>query len=250
MAKPLKVKLLSRAKPSYWARYFDDPNQPVHGNCQFIFDADATDYDWLIVYEQFPRGGRFGASEKLHCASENTLLLTTEPPTIKRYPSVFTQQFGHVLTSHPEDTLPHRSRIYSQPALKWFYGTNQQGGMSIAELKREQPSKTEQLSTVCSSKQQGHTLHRRRYDFVQYLRGEVPELDVFGRGVREVDDKADALRPYRYHLAIENYLGQHHWTEKLSDSFPRPLPAAVLRLPQHDRLLPRGSRRSDRYRKP
>ena len=215
----LKVKLLSRAQPSYWARYFEDPGQPVRGNCEFTFDADATDYDWLVVYEQFPRGGRFGSSEQLQCASENTLLLTTEPPTIKRYSHVFTKQFGHVLTSHPESTLAHRNRIYSQPALKWFYGTNQESGLSIAQLKREQPSKTEQISTVCSNKQQGHTLHRRRYEFVQHLRGVVPELDVFGRGVRPVNDKAEALRPYRYHLAIENYLGQHHWTEKLSDSF-------------------------------
>ncbi len=219
MSAKLKIKLLSRAQPSYWSRYFEDPNQPVHGACEFTFDSDATNYDWLVVYEQFPRGSRFRTSEQLQCAPENTLLLTTEPPTIKRYPHVFTRQFGHVLTSHPETLLSHHSRIYSQPALKWFYATNQDNGVPIAELKREKPDKSKQLSTVCSSKQQGHTLHRRRYDFVQHLRGEIAELDVFGRGVRPVNDKAEALRPYRYHLAIENYLGKHHWTEKLSDSF-------------------------------
>ena len=34
-----------------------------------------------------------------------------------------------------------------------------------------------------------------------------------------MQDKAEALRPYRYHVAIENHVGQHHWTEKLADAF-------------------------------
>ena len=34
-----------------------------------------------------------------------------------------------------------------------------------------------------------------------------------------LDDKADCLRDYRYHIAIENFIGEHHWTEKLADPF-------------------------------
>ena len=34
-----------------------------------------------------------------------------------------------------------------------------------------------------------------------------------------MDDKANALDIYRYHIAIENFRGPHHWTEKLSDPF-------------------------------
>lgn len=44
-------------------------------------------------------------------------------------------------------------------------------------------------------------------------------MDVFGHGVRPMDDKAEALDSYRYHIAIENHLCLHHWTEKLADSF-------------------------------
>ena len=32
-------------------------------------------------------------------------------------------------------------------------------------------------------------------------------------------DKAEALDTYRYHIAIENHRGLHHWTEKLADPF-------------------------------
>ena len=79
--------------------------------------------------------------------------------------------------------------------------------------------KTADLSTVCSSKRQGHTLHRQRYDFTQALKAKLPFMEIYGHGVRPMVDKADALDPYRYHLAIENHLGPHHWTEKLADPF-------------------------------
>ncbi len=42
-------------------------------------------------------------------------------------------------------------------------------------------------------------------------------MDIFGHGVRPVENKFDALDPYRYHLAIENHTALHHWTEKLAD---------------------------------
>jgi hypothetical protein len=44
-------------------------------------------------------------------------------------------------------------------------------------------------------------------------------LDVFGHGVKLMDDKAESLDDYWYHVAIENYQGEHHWTEKLADAF-------------------------------
>ena len=44
------------------------------------------------------------------------------------------------------------------------------------------------------------------------------DLETFGRQTpHPLDDKADCLRGYRYHVAIENFVGPHHWTEKLAD---------------------------------
>ena len=42
--------------------------------------------------------------------------------------------------------------------------------------------------------------------------------EVFGHGVRPLDDKAEALDPYRYHVAVENHVCPDHWTEKLADA--------------------------------
>lgn len=81
------------------------------------------------------------------------------------------------------------------------------------------PPKSATISTVCSSKQQKHTLHKQRYDFTFWLKQKLPEIDIFGHGVRFIQNKYEAVEPYRYHLAIENYVGTHHWTEKLADPF-------------------------------
>lgn len=80
-------------------------------------------------------------------------------------------------------------------------------------------SKEKVISTICSNKRQRHTLHNKRYKFTKALKARLPALDIYVHGVREMDDKAEALTAYRYHLAIENYRGIHHWTEKLADVF-------------------------------
>ncbi len=200
-----------------WLRQF--PGQiPEWGDCRFIFDIDAREYDWLVVYSDLPRNppGR----ELLACSRENTLLVTTEPSSIKAYGSDYTAQYGAVLTSQAEWALPHPGRIFSQPALFWYYGFNRNQMISYDQMISAPPlNKTRDLSTVCSSKQQRHTLHKRRYQFTQEIKKRVPSMEIFGHGVRAMDDKAEALDPYRYHLSIENYIGPHHWTEKLADAF-------------------------------
>ncbi len=45
------------------------------------------------------------------------------------------------------------------------------------------------------------------------------QLDFYGRGIRDIQDKWEAIVPYRYHIAIENSEVEHYWTEKLADSF-------------------------------
>ena len=186
---------------------------PVWGSCRFVF-GNEQNYDWLIVYDDFK------GEIKLNCPRNNTLLVTTEPSPIKTYESIYTRQFGHVLTGQEDWALKHHGKIYSQPALFWFYGANQNESLSYDQIASNLPlNKTSTISTVTSSKRQKHTLHAKRYDFIKKLQQRLPELERFGKGIREVDDKASALDPYKYHIAIENHICDHWWTEKLSDSF-------------------------------
>lgn len=192
------------------------------GKCRFLFDLEERHYDWLVVYDDLPprRNERFSrGGEVLACSREHSLLITSEPGPVKRYGHGFLRQFGHVLTSQESWRIRHPGAIFSQPALIWFYGRRCARG-SWDHMRAHPPlAKLRELSTVCSSKRQGHTLHRRRHDFVQSLAIRLPGMEVFGRGVRPINDKAEALDSFRYHLAIENHIAPHHWTEKLADAF-------------------------------
>ena len=219
----LRVKLLSSLPVAGWLHQFPH-GEPVWGNCEFVFERDAREYDWLLVYDDLPaRPGepRKTTREDLACAPAHTLLVTTEPSSVKIYGDDYTRQFGAVLTSQPAWALPHPRRIFSQPALHWFYGVGSREIESFDRMLEQPPSdKSRDVSMVYSPKAMRHTLHHHRAGFMRWLVEHMPELDTFGRQTaRPLDDKAECLRDYRYHVAIENFIGEHHWTEKLADPF-------------------------------
>lgn len=221
-ASPIKVKFLSKAQGQGqsvepWLRLFPCGN-PVLGRCEFIFDPYCRDYDWIVVYDELPKAK--GREEVLACPRENTLLVTVEPSSIKTYGDAFLKQFGYILTGQEDWALRHPGKIWSQPALIWFYGSHATQGKNFDTIVAHPPTdKTEILSTVCSTKRQGHTLHRQRYVFTQELKKRLPYLAHYGRGVRDMADKSEALDHYKYHIAIENHRSPHWWTEKISDAF-------------------------------
>ncbi|MEI6177785.1 MAG: glycosyltransferase family 10 [Verrucomicrobiota bacterium] len=209
----LHIKLIARGKDgTAWAKQLPESGS-FTGECSFHFDRDEPHYDWLVVIDDVSRKLTTPA-EKLRCADEHTLLVTTEPPTITHFGKAFCAQYAHVMTSQPPEALQHPNRIYSHTGNLWF------NGHSYRDLHgKPLPQKTRDLSTVCSSKQQKHTIHNDRYQFSHWLMQQIPSIDLYGHGSRFIEHKYDALDPYLFHLAIENHQGLHHWTEKLADSF-------------------------------
>ena len=221
MSTPIRVKFLSRVRlpdanigDDYLRRF---PNRdPVWGNCRFIFDRDCREYDWLVVYDDLPRDSPV---ERLACPREHTILITGEPSSITHYGRSFLRQFGHVLTGQEPWALKHPGVIRRQPGLLWFYGGSDLRGTYDCLVNTPPPQKTKAISTVCSTKAMRHTLHSLRLDFTRRLMNDLPEFDVFGYGMGHLENKADAIDPYRFHLVIENHSCPHHWTEKLADAF-------------------------------
>ena len=115
--------------------------------------------------------------------------------------------------------MRHPGAIFRQPGLVWFYADSDPRGTYDSIRDHVPLAKSREISAVCSNKRQKHTLHRRRYEFVMAMKSRIAEMELFGRGIRFVEDKADALDPFKYHVAIENFYGLHHWTEKLADPF-------------------------------
>ena len=172
---------------------------------EFIYDPACDEYDWLVVFDEMP-----AASEELRCPPERTILCTWEPVSIKGYSRAYTRQFGHLLTNRPPEAERHPRYRLGRGYFIWFVHDIPK----VVELS----AKTKALSAVCSAKQMKHTKHRARFKLVEALAKAVPDMDWFGKGVRPLARKEDALVPYRYHIAIENHIGAHHWTEKFADA--------------------------------
>ena len=234
----ITVKLMARM-PSHSAnRHFGRqlPENLIKGKCRFVFDAETEDYDWLVVYHDIYRqhGGATGM-ERLKCPRANTILITTEPSTITVYGTDYLQQYGTVITSQEPWVIKHPGAVFTQPGLIWFYGMPfSEEKDSVAHLKPTEKSKVQtyddmrvasppvkdrMISTVCSNRKGRLTLHSRRLRFTNQLKERIPELEVFGHGIKPISDKAEALDPFQYHIAIENHVCPHHLTEKLPDAF-------------------------------
>jgi hypothetical protein len=197
-------------------------NNSQWGNCCFSFDIDAKEYDWLVVYNDLPREHMSLSTEKLCCPREKTILITTEPSSITVYGTDYLRQYGLIITSQEPWAIKHPNVVFTQPGLIWFYGFPYAGGKIITydDMKNAPPpAKSKTISTVCSTRQGRLTLHYTRYHFTEKLKAHIPELDIFGHGVNPMNDKAEALDPYQYHIVIENHIFPHHMTEKLPDAF-------------------------------
>lgn len=183
--------------------------------CRFIMDATCREYDWLVVFDDFPRkdmGSIIREAEPLACPREKTILVTQEPPSIKIYPQCYTRQYGYVLTTHLPQHLPHPHHRIGRGCVLWMADYTLEEAFSAPDY-----PKSKVLSTVCSAKQMKHTEHYHRYRLTRYIADHMPELDWYGRGVRPLNKKYEALNDYKYHIAVENYVRDYHWTDKISD---------------------------------
>lgn len=197
----------------------------VWKECQFAVDDPAAgECDVWVVLEGLDRKERAVVRRGI------TVFITLEPPESESFPAAFLDQFDLVIAAHTD--LVHRNVRNEYQGLPWHVGVDR--GAPADQYARgttrptidydgfaamRPPAKTGLISAIVSDKRR-YSGHRARLDFIRHLQQELGEqLHVFGRGIRPVGDKFDAIAPYRYHLALENSAVPHYWTEKLSDSF-------------------------------
>ncbi|NTU76799.1 MAG: hypothetical protein HGA90_03150 [Alphaproteobacteria bacterium] len=189
----------------------------VFGACRFIFDGQGP-FDYAVVYDGLTQ------NLALSLPRERTLFVASEPVNVKRYNPRFTAQFGALISADPCD--PHPRKIMRQAGLPWHYGirtaepARHHEALTFRDLNETKPTpKTKDISIICSNKNFTPE-HRQRLRFVEELKAILGErVDVFGRGFREIADKAEVLDSYRYHVALENCDFADYWTEKIADPF-------------------------------
>lgn len=183
---------------------------------QFTYDCACTDYDWFVSYEDISNkrvGTLINGYESLRCPKERTIFCTWEPTSVKSYSKSFTRQFGHLLTNRPPEAEQHPHYHLGRGYFFWFNDRSYRENATVVL-----PPKTKLISAVCSNKQMKHTKHAARFALMEALCREVDGFEWYGRGVRAFGKKFEVMDPYKYHVAIENHIGPHHWTEKLADA--------------------------------
>jgi hypothetical protein len=175
---------------------------------RFTIDP-VEECDYLVVLNN-----RRTEGVTVKCPPSNVWCVMQEPYVPELYDWMVEghECYGRVFTHH----VPNAGAKYirSQPMLPWHVEK------SYDELAAAgQPSKTRGVSWIASqlSFLPGH---RNRTRLREYLMREHAGLvDVFGRGIRPVEDKWDVLEPYRYSLAIENDTHPDYWSEKIADCY-------------------------------
>ncbi|VVB63828.1 Uncharacterised protein [uncultured archaeon] len=189
----------------------------VWGDFEFIINREVKECDLWVVYEGL------NDEESAFCPPQNTILITGEPPEIKKYHPSFLAQFATVITCQTD--INHPNIILSQQSQPWHAGVVRNPGGNIVKLDYDyfqtlrEIHKTRLLSVICSSKSMTKG-HKQRLRFVKKLETHFgKDIDVFGTGFNSIPDKWDAIYPYKYHIVLENSSIANYWTEKLSDTF-------------------------------
>ncbi len=204
---------------------------PLARQCSHINEANGLNFfintplsqsDAWIVYQGLHR------PETTCCPPENVIFFTYEPPGLHDYQSGFLQQFAQVVTC--QRSIQHPGVIYRHQAQPWLAGVRRHGQQNIHrgleirfgfdDLAAMPPlPKTRLLSVLCSNKTVTPG-HRQRLRFVEALQRELgDQVDVYGYGFHPLEDKWEALAPYKYHIVLENSVVDDYWTEKLADAY-------------------------------
>ena len=187
------------------------------GMFQFFINEDI-DPDFLVVLNKAVRN-----PVTFNVAKQNTLLITTEPSSVLRYPKKYCKQFGAVFTC--QENLHTGNNIYTQAVVPWFIGIGKADGKNTINLDYDDFNKQDalpkkKLISVVTSNKTFTSGHRRRLQFVKRLKEHFgDQLDLYGSGICDFNDKYDVIAPYKYHIAIENSCTKYYWTEKMSDCY-------------------------------
>jgi hypothetical protein len=131
---------------------------------------------------------------------------------INEYELRFIRQFGVVVSAYDIEDYTGRVML-GNPCLGWS------AGMEAAPGDPEACRKTKEISVVSSMKKK-RLGHRKRVSFlVELMKRYGNRMDYFGRDFAPVNNKLDAIAPYKYHIAIENCNLVNYWTEKLTDAW-------------------------------
>lgn len=99
----------------------------------------------------------------------------------------------------------------SHPMIPWFAGYSYEEAKDLAPIEKD-------LNLSCiTSKTRFFKGHQHRFSILENFQKAYPEIELFGRGYRFVENKNEAFARYRYSLVMENSRYPYYFTEKIFD---------------------------------
>lgn len=179
----------------------------IWGKYIFYINEDIEECDYWVVFNYLNQ-----PMDSTYCPKSNIILMAPEPYPVQKYYTNFLSQFSTVITTQSE--LSHSNKVLYHTGAPWFVNK------SLDQLeKTTYVEKNKKISIITSTKAftRGHQL---RLDFALKLKEYFKDkIDLYGRGLKEFEDKWDVLSPYKYNVCIENGAYENYFTEKITDCF-------------------------------
>lgn len=193
-------------------RYFTYPDimrqtpqgKGVWGNVVFT-EEKVPECDYLVILDN-P-----GSDVNVKVNPDNIIHLCMEPPNEM---SLY-RQYGNKLNRHIFSSInTGKSSVLSHGALPWHIDKSYD---YLKKLNYLDLQKENRIAWITSN-QIGTKGHIQRMEFLDKIIN-INELDLYGRGIRQINDKWDALSKCKYGIAYENFSAPYYWTEKIIDCY-------------------------------
>lgn len=173
---------------------------------EFTFtEAPVDSCDYLVILE-YP-----AQDFTIQVNKNNILHLCQEPPNeISKY-----RQYANKNVKLIFNQLDiKKNNILSHGALPWHVDKDYDflSGLQPTDLKKENKI------VWITSNQTASKGHNERMHFLDRIKN-LPDVHLYGRGIRPIDDKWSVLQDAKYAIAYENFENDYYWTEKIIDCY-------------------------------
>ncbi len=193
-------------------RYFDYPdlkrqtpkNSMTWGEFTFT-EENIEECDYLVILDH-PK-----TDFSIKVPKNNVIHICLEPPNEH---SLY-RQYGNKNNSLIiNQTKTKSNNLLLHGALPWHINK------SYDFLKQNSFTDAQKNNTIVwvTSNQNASKGHLQRMNFLNRIK-ELDFINLYGRGIKEIDDKWDVLHQSKYAIAYENFVNKWYWTEKITDCF-------------------------------
>lgn len=187
-----------------WHHNYSDQIRFVKNyNIDFQINNNITECDIWIIW------GGVHQIESVFCS--NVFYIADESHEERVYNQVFLNQFEQIATV--SDYPNHLNSFKIHELTIWYFKKTEE------LFNNSTWDKSKNISIICSDATE-LTGQKKRYALVNKLIGHFKDkIDVYGRGFNYIEDKFDALKDYKYSVAIENKSIPNYFSEKLIECF-------------------------------